>query len=61
MPKTFCYHPSRFDAPRGLLERGRRAPEEESTEFVSAVTWMKNTNVIIGANSQGMIRILELN
>ena len=54
---SFLY---RFDSQQGLYDRGR-AREDESNEFVSAVTWMKDSNVIIGANSQGMIKVLELN
>lgn len=39
-------------------------PQEEaggSGEFVSAVCWRQGTNVVVGANSQGTIKILELN
>ena len=34
--------------------------DEDSNEFVSAVAWRANSNVIAAANSQGTIKILEL-
>lgn len=48
----------KFDGPKSVLDRERK--EEETSEFVSAVCWRKDTNVIVGANSQGTIKILEL-
>lgn len=50
----------RFDAVRGFLERERR--DEEPSEFVSAVCWRRSpdTHVLLAANSQGTIKVLEL-
>ncbi|XP_075989572.1 E3 ubiquitin-protein ligase COP1-like isoform X2 [Anticarsia gemmatalis] len=50
----------RFDAVRGFLERERR--DEEPSEFVSAVCWRRapDTHVLLAANSQGTIKVLEL-
>jgi len=56
----------RFDLAPGLLERdawlAAAAPPEESEggEFVSAVCWRRGSNVLVGANSQGTIKILEM-
>lgn len=39
----------------------RDAPrDEESNEFVSAVSWKPDSGVIIVANSQGIVKVLEL-
>ena len=48
----------KFDAVKTLLERDRK--DEEVNEFVSAVCWRQGTNVIVAANSQGTIKVLEL-
>ncbi|XP_031335112.1 E3 ubiquitin-protein ligase COP1-like [Photinus pyralis] len=48
----------KFEAARGILEKERR--EDESNEFVSAVCWKQHSNVVVAANSQGTINILEL-
>lgn len=53
--KLFSY---KFEALRGVLEHERR--DEEPNEFVSAVCWKQNSNVVVAANSQGTINILEL-
>lgn len=51
----------RFDVVKSaLLVDKERAEQEESTEFVSAVCWKPDSNVIVAANSQGTIKILEL-
>ena len=55
----------KFDMARGFFDRDNRrsaaaAADDESNEFVSAVCWRKNTNVLVGANSQGTIKILEM-
>lgn len=34
--------------------------DEDSSEFVSAITWKPDSNVIVVANSQGIVKILEL-
>ncbi|XP_053595472.1 E3 ubiquitin-protein ligase COP1 isoform X1 [Microplitis demolitor] len=49
----------KFDPVRSVLELQERR-EEESNEFVSAVCWRQNSNVVVAANSQGIIKILEL-
>jgi hypothetical protein len=38
-----------------LVLCGRK--EEEVNEFVSAVCWKQNSNVIVAANSQGTIKV----
>lgn len=52
----------RFEAVRGFLERERR--DEEPSEFVSAVCWRRappgEAQVLLAANSQGTIKVLEL-
>lgn len=50
----------RFEAARGLLEKERR--DEEPSEFVSAVCWRAAPDrpVLLAANSQGTIKVLEL-
>jgi E3 ubiquitin-protein ligase RFWD2 len=51
----------RFDVVKSaLLLDKERAEQEESAEFVSAVCWKPDSNVIVAANSQGTIKILEL-
>lgn len=49
----------KFDAARTVLELQERK-EEETNEFVSAVCWRQMSNVVVAANSQGIIKILEL-
>ncbi|XP_049883579.1 E3 ubiquitin-protein ligase COP1-like [Pectinophora gossypiella] len=50
----------RFDAVRGFLERERR--DDEPSDFVSAVCWRRahDQQVLLAANSQGTIKVLEL-
>lgn len=48
----------RFDAARSVLEKAKK--DEELGEFVSAVCWRQSSNVVVAANSQGIIKILEL-
>lgn len=38
----------------------RKTQTEESSDFVSAVCWRPGSNVLVAANSQGNIKILEL-
>ncbi|XP_063977716.1 E3 ubiquitin-protein ligase COP1-like isoform X1 [Diachasmimorpha longicaudata] len=49
----------KFDAVRTVLELHERR-EEDPNEFVSAVCWRQMSNVVVAANSQGIIKILEL-
>ncbi|XP_056633502.1 E3 ubiquitin-protein ligase COP1-like isoform X1 [Diorhabda sublineata] len=53
--KLFNY---KFEAVEGVLEQERR--EDDMNEFVSAVCWKQNSNVVVAANSRGIINILEL-
>lgn len=48
-----------FGVEQSVLENDRRTTGENG-EFVSAVCWRKNSNVVLAANSQGIIRVLEL-
>jgi len=48
----------KFDVVKSALEKERA--EEESVEFISAVCWKPNSNVIVAANSQGTIKLLEI-
>jgi E3 ubiquitin-protein ligase RFWD2 len=46
-----------FDSSK-TFEKDKR--EDDTSDFVSAVCWRTGTNVIVAANSQGVIKILEL-
>ncbi|XP_022251747.1 E3 ubiquitin-protein ligase RFWD2-like [Limulus polyphemus] len=48
----------KFDTVRSVLEKDKK--DEETNEFVSAVCWRMGTNVVVAANSQGTIKVLEL-
>ncbi|XP_075550266.1 E3 ubiquitin-protein ligase COP1-like isoform X3 [Dermacentor variabilis] len=48
----------RFDVVRNILEKDKK--EEDSNEFVSAVCWRIGSSVVVAANSQGTIKVLEL-
>ena len=48
----------KFDAVRSILEKDRK--EDDANEFVSAVCWRQHSNVVVSANSQGVIKVLEL-
>ena len=48
----------KFDVVKSALDKERS--DEESAEFISAVCWKPDSNVIIAANSQGTIKLLEL-
>ncbi|XP_054717737.1 E3 ubiquitin-protein ligase COP1-like isoform X2 [Uloborus diversus] len=48
----------RFDTVKSILEKDKK--EEDSNEFVSAVCWRMGSNVVVAANSQGNIKVLEL-
>lgn len=50
----------RFDVVKSAFSLDKERAEEESAEFVSAVCWKPDSNVIVAANSQGTIKILEL-
>ena len=48
----------KFDVVKSVLDKERQ--DEDSAEFISAVCWKPQSNVIIAANSQGTIKLLEL-
>ncbi|XP_074654069.1 E3 ubiquitin-protein ligase COP1-like isoform X2 [Tubulanus polymorphus] len=48
----------KFDTVRSTIERDRK--DDEANEFVSAVCWRPGSNVVVAANSQGIIKVLEL-
>ncbi|PSN44774.1 E3 ubiquitin-protein ligase RFWD2 [Blattella germanica] len=48
----------KFDAVRSVLEKDRK--EDDVNEFVSAVCWRQHSSVVVAANSQGIIKVLEL-
>ena len=53
----------KFDTMRSLLERtdsNNRRDEDNTNEFVSAVCWRQNSPIVVAANSQGTIKVLEL-
>jgi hypothetical protein len=44
---------------RHFLHQGQETEDDEK-QFVSSVCWKRNSNVLLAANSQGTIKILEL-
>lgn len=48
----------KFDGLCSVLEKEEK--DDDVNEFVSAVCWRQTSNVVIAANSQGTIKILEL-
>ncbi|XP_025114545.1 E3 ubiquitin-protein ligase COP1-like isoform X2 [Pomacea canaliculata] len=48
----------KFDTVRSVLEKERK--DDDSSEFVSAVTWKPGANVLVAANSQGTVKVLEI-
>lgn len=48
----------KFDTVRSVLEKERK--DDETSEFVSAVTWKPGSNVVVAANSQGTVKVLEI-
>lgn len=48
----------KFDTVRSVLEKDRK--EDDANEFVSAVAWRPGSNVVVAANSQGTVKVLEL-
>ncbi|CAG8660885.1 953_t:CDS:1, partial [Paraglomus occultum] len=39
---------------------GENTNDHDPSLFVSSVCWKKNTNTLLAANSQGTIKVLEL-
>ncbi|GAU87782.1 hypothetical protein RvY_00580 [Ramazzottius varieornatus] len=56
MPKPAVMY--KFEAPRESL--ARTLMKTDGGEFLSAVAWKKDSNVLVAANSQGLIEILEM-
>ncbi|XP_048587008.1 E3 ubiquitin-protein ligase COP1-like isoform X2 [Nematostella vectensis] len=48
----------KFDTVKSVLEKDKK--EDDANEFVSAVCWRTGSNVVVAANSQGTIKVLEL-
>ncbi|RDD43416.1 E3 ubiquitin-protein ligase RFWD2 [Trichoplax sp. H2] len=48
----------KFDVVRSIFDKDSR--DDDSNEFVSAVCWKRGANVLVAANSQGTIKVLEL-
>ncbi|XP_052222820.1 E3 ubiquitin-protein ligase COP1-like [Dreissena polymorpha] len=48
----------KFDTVKSVLEKDKK--EDDSNEFVSAVAWRPGSNVVVAANSQGTVKVLEL-
>ncbi|XP_052788985.1 E3 ubiquitin-protein ligase COP1-like isoform X2 [Mya arenaria] len=48
----------KFDTVRSVLDKEKK--EDDSNEFVSAVAWRPGSNVVVAANSQGTVKVLEL-
>jgi len=58
LSKPILTHPFGGETP-GVNDRDR-VETDTGGDFVSAVCWKKSTNVILAANSQGTIKVLEL-
>ncbi|KAK7094399.1 E3 ubiquitin-protein ligase COP1-like [Littorina saxatilis] len=56
LPKQLMTY--KFDTVRSVLEKERK--DDDSNEFVSAVTWKPGSRVVVAANSQGTVKILEV-
>ncbi|BFZ20618.1 hypothetical protein BsWGS_23656 [Bradybaena similaris] len=48
----------KFEPARRLIEKPGK--DDDSSEFVSAVTWKPDSNILVAANSQGLVKLLEL-
>ncbi|XP_076091415.1 E3 ubiquitin-protein ligase COP1-like [Mytilus galloprovincialis] len=48
----------KFETVKSVLEKNKK--EEEVNEFVSAVSWRPGSNVMVAANSQGTVKVLEM-
>lgn len=56
----FLFDRYKFDIVRSAWQRDLPAKEEDSNEFVSAVAWKPDCSVVVVANSQGIVKVLEL-
>lgn len=50
----------RFDVVKSALTHDKDRTDEDGAEFVSAVCWKPYSDVIVAANSQGTIKVLQL-
>nr|KAG5699838.1 hypothetical protein BaRGS_034612 [Batillaria attramentaria] len=54
----------KFDTVRSVLfsdlRQEKERKDDETSEFVSAVTWKPGSNVLVAANSQGTVKVLEI-
>ena len=50
----------RFDVVKSALSHDKDRGDEDGAEFVSAVCWKPYSDVIVAANSQGTIKVLQL-
>ncbi|XP_065916969.1 E3 ubiquitin-protein ligase COP1-like [Dysidea avara] len=64
----YCYYKDvskhilsyRFNVPRSILPGTAEPPDNAETQFVSAVCWKPRSSVLLAANSQGYIKMLEV-
>lgn len=57
---TFKFEPAMPILSSALEEDKTRQRDDDVNEFVSAVCWRQTSNIIMAANSQGIIKVLEL-
>ncbi|XP_065559736.1 E3 ubiquitin-protein ligase COP1-like isoform X1 [Artemia franciscana] len=48
----------KFDQTKNIIDKGNK--DEENNEFISAVCWKRDSNYIVAANSQGIVKTLEI-
>lgn len=56
-PHTYAYPGEHLVTMAQKGGDGKGKKEEDTSDFVSAVSWRTGTNVIAAANSQGMIKV----
>ena len=49
-----------FNVPQSILPWTVEPPDNPEKQFVSAVCWKPHSNVLLAANSQGYIKMLEV-
>ncbi|XP_050438806.1 E3 ubiquitin-protein ligase COP1-like isoform X1 [Adelges cooleyi] len=57
---TFKFEPTTSILSNAAEEEKERRKDDDVNEFVSAVCWRQTSNIIMAANSQGIIKVLEL-
>lgn len=50
----------KFDVVTSIMEQNNKKDADSGNEFVSAVAWRPGSNVVVAANSQGIVKVLEL-